>query len=227
MKRTIKLNESELRNMITESVRRVLREAMDDSFSYEELTNFGNDFKGAAQYCYGHLGPVQGEGSSRLVFTIDDGVCLKLAKNNKGIEQNKVEASTKQMNSPLFPYIYKVAPNYLWVETEEVLPSNSSDVLQCLGLRSPYDFYYLIQMIKRIKYNPDAEEDLEPYYINDKYGLIDQLKTYILDYDIPIGDIMRLENWGLAKRDGHEHLVILDPGWNKETMKLYGGWPSS
>ena len=31
----------------------------------------------------------------------------------------------------------------------------------------------------------------------------------------------------LGENIGKDTLVILDPGWNKETMKLYGGWPST
>lgn len=226
MKRTIRLKESELKRMIAESVRRVLNEGKKETFSYETLTNI-SDYTQAYKYCVQELGDCIGQGSSRAVFQVDDEKCLKLAINHLGIEQNKVESKSNSMNSPLFPYVYRVAPNYTWLETEFVLPAEEQDVYQCLGLNNQWDFYDLIDLIKSIKYDPDNEYDLDQYIRNDKYGMIERLKEYILDYDIPIGDIQRLDNWGLAKRNGKEYMVILDPGWTKETMKLYGGWPSA
>lgn len=209
------------------NIKKEINEAMDDEFSFQTLTEFNDYYRDAYNYCVKHMGDNVGMGSSRAVFQIDDERVLKLAINDRGIAQNKVEARSNDMKSPLFPFIYNVAPNYLWLETEFVLPSEEEDVLQCLGLSNEWQFYNLIDLIKDLKYYPDDEEDLEPYYKNDKYGMIEKLKEYILDYDIPTGDIKRLDNWGLAKRDGHEYLVILDPGWTKETMRLYGGWPSS
>lgn len=208
------------------NVKKEINEAMDDDFSFETLTAFNQDYRDAYKYCVKHMGDCIGCGSSRAVFQRDDEKVIKLAINHLGIEQNKVEAKSNDMNSPLFPFIYNVAPNYLWLETEFVLPSEEEDVLQCLGLNNKWQFFTLIDLIKQIKYDPDNEKYLKPYYNNDKYGMIEKLKEYILDYDIPIGDIQRLDNWGLAKRNGHEYMVILDPGWTKETMKLYGGRPS-
>ena len=36
-----------------------------------------------------------------------------------------------------------------------------------------------------------------------------------------IGDMTRVENWGMTKRHGEDTLVLLDAGWNNETMDMY------
>ena len=203
-----------------------IQEAMKSSFSFEYLSSL--DPEEAFEYCTKELGENVGEGSSRAVFQIDDVQVLKLALNEKGIAQNRVEASTKEMKSPLFPYILYVDDNNKWLVTEYVLPAEGKDFEHCLGFGCGHFFYHVIESIKDLKYNGGLsayEDEFVPYFGDSEFYRL--LAKYILDYDIPIGDIQRIENWGVTKRNGKDTLVILDPGWNKETMKLYGGWPST
>lgn len=203
-----------------------IQEAMKNSFSFEYLSSL--DVEEAFEYCTKELGENVGEGSSRAVFQIDDVQVLKLALNEKGIAQNRVEASTKEMKSPLFPYILYVDDNNKWLVTEYVLPAEGKDFEHCLGFGCGHFFYHVIESIKDLKYNGGLsayEDEFVPYFGDSEFYRL--LAKYILDYDIPIGDIQRIENWGVTKRNGKDTLVILDPGWNKETMKLYGGWPST
>ena len=216
-------------NSIKESTskgRSKIQEAMKSSFSFEYLSSL--DAEEAFEYCTRELGENVGEGSSRAVFQIDDVQVLKLALNEKGIAQNRVEASTKEMKSPLFPYILYVDDNNKWLVTEYVLPAEGKDFEHCLGFGCGHFFYHIIESIKGLKYDGGMsayEDEFVPYFGDSEFYRL--LAKYILDYDIPIGDIQRIENWGVTKRNGKDTLVILDPGWNKETMKLYGGWPST
>lgn len=203
-----------------------IQEAMKSSFSFEYLSSL--DTEEAFEYCTKELGQNVGEGSSRAVFQIDDVQVLKLALNEKGIAQNRVEASTKEMKSPLFPYILYVDENNKWLVTEYVLPAEGKDFEHCLGFGCGHFFYHIIESIKGLKYDGGMsayEDEFVPYFGDSEFYRL--LAKYILDYDIPIGDIQRIENWGVTKRNGKDTLVILDPGWNKETMKLYGGWAST
>ena len=203
-----------------------IQEAMKSSFSFEYLSSL--DAEEAFEYCTKELGQNVGEGSSRAVFQIDDVQVLKLALNEKGIAQNRVEASTKEMKSPLFPYILYVDENNKWLVTEYVLPAEGKDFEHCLGFGCGHFFYHIIESIKGLKYDGGMsayEDEFVPYFGDSEFYRL--LAKYILDYDMPIGDIQRIENWGVTKRNGKDTLVILDPGWNKETMKLYGGWPST
>ena len=207
-------------------IKRELNEAADSSFSVEAL-KYILSFDEARQYCVQHLGQPIGQGSSRIVFQIDDAQVLKLATNSRGVAQNRVEAKTKEMKLPIFPYILYNADNYQWIITEFVLPAEEEDIQHCLGIDVRSFLFFVIQAIKDLKYCGGLSAYQENFA--DEYGDCEfyrELEKYILNYDIQIGDIQRIENWGLTKRNGKECLVILDPGWNKETMLLYGCRPS-
>ena len=212
------------------SMKKQINEAMKDTFSYDELEKIQTqDFMrgsgecvGALNYCKDQLGPSIGEGSSRAVFQIDDEKCLKLAYNRKGVQQNKVELSVNPNKSPLFPIVFKASKNNYWIETEAVLPAQEEDWEQCLNM-DVYDFFSLCYEISNSVYSSSIKQNVEDFIATDKSGMLKELYNYIVDNDIPVGDIVRVENWGLAKRNGKEYLVLLDAGWNQETMRMYAG----
>ena len=77
-------------------IRKLLREALEleeavypESFDLETFKKIPT-FKGRTQYVAERL-PKLGAGSSRIVYKIDDGTVLKLAKNQKGLAQNNLE----------------------------------------------------------------------------------------------------------------------------------------
>lgn len=220
-------------NSIKESKnRKKICEAIDDTFSFEKLSQI-DDFNSAIFYCSEHLGECIGEGSSRAVFQIDDEKVLKLAKNKYGIQQNKVEANTNKTNNRLFPLIFDTDVKYRWIVTEFVLEATDKDIVQCLNMDTD-DFFHVIKLIGRLKYPYEDEYDrtadimeLQHHFEQDKTNTFKDIYYYIIKDRIPISDMTgSLINWGLAKRDGKEHLVLLDSGWNKETMKMYG-WRTS
>ena len=211
----------------TQKNKNLIAEAMKSDFSFEELSSLST--MDAIGYCFDKLGDSIGCGSSRMVFQIDDVQVLKVAGNDKGISQNRVEASTKDMKLPIFPYVFYVDKNYKWIVTEYVLPSEYDDYVHCIGKNYRTLFYDIIPSIKSLKYYngmSDFDELIKQKGLQEHYDFYRNLARYILDYDIPIGDIQCLQNWGITRRNGKDTLVILDPGWNKETMKLYGCQPS-
>jgi hypothetical protein len=127
-----------------------IREAFQDSFSFETLSSIGlntNIRKGnnmRYDYCVKHLGEPVGEGSSRAVFTLSDSHVLKLAFNNPyamrasdmaGIEQNKREYNLyKEIDSPLLPKILYCDKNYFYMVCESVVPAEEIDFEKFLGI---------------------------------------------------------------------------------------------
>lgn len=207
------------------SSKKILNEAMKDTFDFTVLDDDELSFQEKYKYCREQLGPCIGEGSSRAVFQIDDEHCLKLAFNKEGLQQNKVETQNNPSNNPLFPFIIDYSFDYNWILSEVVLEAEYDDFEHCLGMDED-EFYNLLNLIKDSRYC-QQEYDSVMYYINqDKTGFIKLLYDYIIDYDIPIGDMKTVENWGLAKRNGKDCLVLLDSGWNKDTMRMYGYHPS-
>ncbi len=209
------------------AIKKEINEALDDSFSLDKLNYyFENEyFDDAYYYCEEHLGDSIGEGSSRAVFQIDDGRCLKIALNKKGIQQNKVESETNKDNYLLFPLIFGKSDNNYWVLTEYVLPAQESDFPRCVGLDFD-DFYNFILDLEDQKYERYKIQYVVDNIREDKSGTLKSLYDYVVKNHIPCGDMLRICNWGMTVRNGKETLVLLDSGWNKETMKMYGGYVS-
>jgi hypothetical protein len=69
-----------------------------------------------------NLNLISSRGTTRNVYEYNDKYILKIAKNNKGIEQNKKEIENlTKYNSPLFPQLKKYdKENYRYVMVEKV-----------------------------------------------------------------------------------------------------------
>ena len=210
------------------SAKREVNEAVDDSFSFKQLNEFYeyNDYDAAFDYCQKHLGFCIGSGSSRAVFQVDDGRCLKIALNDKGVQQNKVETETNKNDCLLFPLIFGKSDKSFWVLTEYVLPAKEEDFPQCLNM-SWGDFCGFIYNLDYQKYSKFKDERVVSQIEADKSGTLQSLYNYVIKYRIPCGDMVRMCNWGITVRHGKETLVLLDSGWNKETMRMYGGYAST
>ena len=105
-------------------------------FRLDYLTSC-KSFSKKVKYCKEMLGAPIGNGSSRMVFQIDDETCLKLAKNEKGVAQNMEEMSIAR--DGFISYIPKVyngsdTENGLWIVTQYVLPAKASDFKKVLGI---------------------------------------------------------------------------------------------
>lgn len=184
------------------------------SFDMEHFKSI-NSFKGRVEYCRQHL-PKIGEGSSRMVFKIDDEKVIKLAKNRKGLEQNKTEAD-KGYDENYFDCIAKVFDyddNYKFIEMELALPCKKSDFKRI----TEYDFETHVKFIIAEKndklYQEFTNEFIDDAY--DNYSIMTQVIDFIRNYKFPIEDLLRLQQYGVVKRNGEEHVVIVDYGLTNE-----------
>lgn len=75
----------------------------DEKFNLDSLNSLVSYFK-KIKYAKEHLTKL-GEGSSRIVFDLNDGYVLKLAKNEKGLEQNLTDGDwgLQEMYPDLIP----------------------------------------------------------------------------------------------------------------------------
>ena len=217
-KHIVIVNESQIKD--------ILNEAMNDTFSFDELDNINVISKRVA-YCKQHLGNPVGNGSSRMVFQIDDEKVLKLAKNQKGIAQNSVEADWVAQNYGVLPTLFKVADDYSYIITEYVLPSKAQDFKQCLGM----SFNDFCEFVKKcyISYAGRRESfGVSSTIDDDKFSemlenneWLDQFYTYLSDYQPPVGDLLRIANYGLCQRDGQPEIVLLDSGLTQQVWDEY------
>ena len=195
-----------------------LNEAVSDEFSFETLKSLPS-FNQRLTYCKEHLGPNIGQGSSRIVFQLTDEICLKLAKNEKGIAQNELEFrnSDDYFIDNLFPKVFDESDskNYLFLVSEYVLPAKKSDfnIVENISFN---DFETILTQLTRGRRLTQEEND-----IYDESELVKGIYDYSMNYDVPIVELTRIQNYGLVYRDNQATIVLLDSGFNDDIYRQH------
>lgn len=205
--------------IVTEKQEKLLiKEAMMQGFSIDTLYSLPT-FNSKIKYCKQMLGKPIGKGSSRMVFQIDDETVLKLAINNKGIAQNEQEGQKDWYLdmlgvTPKVYHDYNKEGDYTFIVSEYVLPAKAQDFKECLGV----DFKTFASFIAasynqyaRYKTYGAMNDEMFSEYLENSEEL-NAFNDYMINYQVPCGDIMRLANLGMVQRNGEPHIVILDSG---------------
>lgn len=195
------------------------------SFSMETFKSI-RSYAGKIRYAREHLGNPLGSGSARMVFNIDGTKVLKLAKNQKGIAQNNVEAdyySDTYFSDVLANVIDFDEDNYYWVEMEIAQKVKKSDFKRLYNvsfddLCDYLRYKYLINNPSRY-YKPSM--DPEKLKILDNNDFVNDITDYMMGTDVPYGDLCRTSSYGIVKREYGEVIVIIDFGLNNEVHKQY------
>lgn len=206
----------------------VVNEAMKQGFSIDMLYSLPS-FSKKIQYCTQMLGKPIGRGSSRAVFQIDDETVLKLAINPKGIAQNEQEGQQDWYRddlgvTPKVYHDYNKEGDYTFIVSEYVLPAKKEDFKVCLGV----DFE-TFQMFMTTAYNQYARRknwlaELDYDEFNELLETNDdlyQFYDYMTNYQVPLGDVIRLANLGMVQRNGQPYIVILDSGLTDDIFNRY------
>lgn len=224
-------------NVISENIDKPIRD-MFEGFNEEELTeeypvNFDlNQFKnipsyaGKLRYAQEHLGKPIGNGSSRVVYRVDETKVLKLAKNKRGIAQNEAECDAGYNNYYYDDIIAKVFDfddkDYIWSEMEIAFKTKKSDFKRLWNIDYEYLPLYLYNRYceehgKKIVYgfNDDVQSSFDE---SDEVG---SLVSFMFEYDTPSGDLGKLNSYGIVKRDGEEQLVLIDFGLTNNVYSTY------
>lgn len=226
--------------IIKEELDKIIDEDYPSSFDMEyfkSLTSFNKRIK----YCNEHLKRIGG-GSSRIAYKIDNEKVLKLARNKKGLAQNEIEVEQGYDNyiSDIVTNVFDFDEKYLWIEAEFAKKVTPQLFKKYAGIDFDiyklfiYDFYnrntdnYEYKSIRSYyKYNKKIEDDS---LINEK---IEQIKehmwenneftyeilTYIGSYDVLIGDLQKIDSYGIVKRNGGYTLVVVDYGLSPDLFK--------
>lgn len=214
------ISESKLNEIVNSTLKRCISEAMDDTFSYDELTSL-TSFASRIRYCKQHLGMPIGNGSSRTVFQIDDDKCLKLAKNSKGLAQNGAEFDWYAQTYDIMPKIYDSSDDNSWIVCEYVLPAKANDFKVCLGIdfKTFQQFVFKSYSQYHRSYSEMSDEQFENLLENNEW--LNQLYSYMCDYQVPCGDLVRIANLGMVQRYGEPQIVILDSGLTQQIWDDY------
>jgi len=189
-------------------------------FSFEKLLSLPSYAKRLA-YVDSHLQKI-GSGSARTVYKVDDEKVLKVAKNKKGLAQNRVESDYSLQNYGAIARVFDTSEKDIFLEMEYAKRLKPTEFKKIVGysLEELYDFLrYYNRYLHGGKYvydpsKPDNADDMiENEFIND---IIDIAGNY--DMVIP-GDFAKISTYGKVMRNGEESVVIVDFGFTRDVYE--------
>lgn len=154
-------------------------------------------------------------GSSRIVYLTPEKTIIKLAKNDKGIAQNKAE-SNPDMKSKYLNKIIKHADNFSWLETHYLDKITTKEFEKMTGLDFD-DFGEAIRYgLKNISGNTDKDkpENFDEVEDSDIYK---ELKEIGKKFKLMPGDLARISSWGTKDNKP----ILIDAGLTKEVFEEY------
>jgi hypothetical protein len=223
MKHFIKQKLSE--NLVYEVIDSYLQEEYPSNFDLEEFSKL-TSFNKRIQYCQERLKRIS-SGSSRIVYMVDDTKVLKIARNKKGLAQNEIEIDysnyydIKDITAQVFAY----DQNDLWIEMElarKVTPAIFERVVgftfddYCAGLRK-YDDN--INPSRRSWFSSNISKELYDAMWENEFTY--DMLSFIGGYDVHVGDLCKLNTYGLVKRNGEDTIVMIDYGLNNDVWQDY------
>lgn len=149
-------------------------------------------------------------GSSRIVYLTPAKTIVKLAKNDKGIAQNKAEANP-QMKSKYLNEILSCAKDYSWCETHFLDKITEKEFEEMTGLKFN-DFGEAIRYgLKSVSGNTDKEKP-ENFDKVSKSDIYKEMKDIGDKFKLLPGDMARISSWGV--KDGRP--VLIDAGLTRD-----------
>lgn len=208
-----------LKNILVE----IMTEEYPSSWNWDDFKAL-KGFSDRKKYCDTHLEFLV-SGSGRLVYKVDNDKVLKLAKNKKGVAQCEVEISLgndsyiDHIVAPIFEY----DEDGLWVEMSIAQKLSKGKFKSLMGY-SFDDFaqemqHYYFTNIKptrsiRISTSPSHDVIVEDEFFN---GICDLMGSY----DMPVGDLRRLNSFGVITKDGDERVTLIDYGLTNSVYDDY------
>lgn len=154
-------------------------------------------------------------GSSRIVYKTKDNTIIKLAKNDKGIAQNKAE-SNPEMKSKYINKIIKHADNYSWLETfylDKIMEKDFEDMTKV----NFKDFGIAIKYgLKEVSGNTDKNKPKNFDKI-EKSDIYKEMLRLGKKFKLMPGDLSRISSWGMKNNQP----VLIDAGLTKKIFEKF------
>ena len=183
-----------------------------------------NSFAAKIKYASQYL-PRIGSGTGRIVYDIDGEKVLKLAKNSKGIAQNKVERNSGYYRDThnIVAIVFDSAEDESWLISEKAKKVNEARIKELTGIPSLNDLYYYVRNFNSSihgrgnisKQNPEMVEELN------ENEFAQELTEFIANYSQQLGDYGRPSTYGEVLRDGQPIIVLIDYGLNDEVYDTH------
>jgi len=123
-------------SFLTKLAKKQLNKKLFNSLNYTDKLNYLNQ----------HFIKI-GTGTSRVTFLINSSKVIKLALNNPGLAQNKIEFDNLlKFNSKFLPKAFDKSPDSSWIEVEFILPVKNTSVLDNYFNAPPNSFKKLFHL---------------------------------------------------------------------------------
>lgn len=181
-------------------------------FSFTDLSN-QKTFSQKLFYCRKHLKELA-KGSARVVFDFNSSV-IKIAKNQKGIEQNQVEIAIGLTKPDCVPNLISFDDNNSWSVFEKVDTITKEEFEELSQTTLPKLHDVLKYKKDRIRKNIEIDYKKEQQIQNNK--LLNELAGLIENFNLSVGDMVRISSWG--KKNGK--VLLIDFGLTSDIYKKY------
>lgn len=154
-----------------------------------------------------------GEGSSRTVFEINQELVIKVAHNEKGLFQNKVEMDPKAQRNCTNPVVVADAEGK-WIIIKHTSPITKEKFKDIIG----FGFDQFMNALF-YKFNNESDEWSPPkdYEEIERSDFFKCLSLLVLECDLQIGDLDKPSSYG--ELDGK--VVLRDYGLNRKVYDKY------
>jgi len=186
----------------------------------EEMSSYRKRIK----YCDNHFKRL-GSGTGRIAYEFKDGAVIKLARNEKGHEQNIVESDfgialmyEGAVNPPI-----DASEDGLWVICPKLEKVTMKDVCEYFKM-SRKEFCDTMAAVAaqkdhRNRHSQNLVSDFDWDKLEEDHPQLDVLNAIVKDSDIIPGDWDRPSSWGKDPSTGR--IVVADWGLTEEIMKRH------
>lgn len=188
------------------------------SFNMDQFKSL-NSFRKREQYCNQHLKRIS-SGSSRIAYILNNNMVLKLAKNQKGINQNETEGDYSIQNGYglIVTQIHELDnENDLWLVSEFAKNISESRFEQLTGInfKKLCNFLQLEDQHNKYKDKTILSKDEIDFMWNNEFTY--HVVGLMQNYEMSSGDLTKIGSWGEVNRNGKSMAVIRDYGLNNDT----------
>lgn len=139
-----------------------------------------------------------GSGSSRIVYAIDDKKVLKLAKNEKGIAQNEIEADylLQDWYGDIIAKVFEKDDRYRWLISERCKKITQNEFKQYFGVDCEEFRKYLLYGVGKRDYSGLPQKTTIDKLNNNDFAT--ELLNMFSDFDMTsvTNDYARIANYG-------------------------------
>lgn len=201
----------------------VVENELTSTFNVEDLKNI-KSYKGRIFYLKNKL-QLLGQGSSRIVFKIDNQKVIKVAKNSKGIGQNFLEAEIGQDNFfiEVVAKVYDYDLDFVWIISEYASKFSEAEFKKIEG----YDFKTFGLYLTSEKYGHNWEQQVTPeehdafIYPKSPNSFATNIKQLMRDYNMPVGDLVVKSSYGISTKNRECAVILIDYGIDEDVYKSY------